>query len=982
MNTLFQYVLTASFHGSIVILAVLLLRLLLGKAAPKKYLCYLWVLAGLRLLMPFDIQSQFSLQPQLPQNAIVRWEQPASMFQPEQTDAAEQPDMPDLSASALKTDLWDHQEQEAPTEPAAPPVEREAPVSRTAKTSWSAALLPMVWAAVAVSFFLYNLYCYFTLRKKVLGARKIPGGWEADNIETAFILGFVKPQIYIPTKTPTQDRNYILAHERTHLDKGDHWIKMLGFLTLAIHWFNPLVWLAYALLCKDIEMACDERVVQFMELQERKEYSTALLNCSSHHVLHAASPVAFGEVNVKNRIQSILSYRNPSFWAGLLSVMAVAFVTVCLVTNPINSGSGLFQHSGEFTEATQPPMEENPDWGLRIFTDATSCTSTTVYYKGDPAYASETMPITVSGEIPRTLDVWNGKAWEPLTPKVDPLPVNTDHAYSLRIFMEEGFYNRETIDWQESYGKLSEGDYRISLPVYRGEEMQTHYAWFHIYANALTGDEAEAFARVEAALYRLSHSQHYFATISESSSQGALLPTATIRVDGSSAQIDYYTGEYCYSSLPCDPSNNRVATWLDAFHAGENTHISFSGKDGKYKGNEICFTSSWVDLSGKVYHKTHTYVLDEMDQIISISLLTQSAGEDGVITQSLRTVAVEYSGNYAFDIDATPEAPDEAMENSPWDLYFAIDPHTLTPSGCHVDFHLGYDHIGLTNFTTDGSYWLERYTPSSNQTKQWFPLLSQSDNPHWSEETYRVKNRSTDIEVDWTAYYGELSPGLYRMGKRFYDGNSSIPQYAQFQVYPAGAILGEGGQEAMDRISAAIEEVCSGNYCIKSTTYSDNPLYGGTTEYVFWKYGDICVADQNAYSGEGLRRGLPIRRGDEEDGRIDSSVNPHAFFNGWAKGLPWNQLNYRVYFPQGDSRISQKEISFTGDFFSRYSSLCHYSVFFDEAGKLQSIERRYQDYLGGTNASVLSVEQVPEEEIQAVIEEALEKEAQQPSNNT
>ncbi len=180
----------------------------------------------------------------------------------------------------------------------------------------------------------------------------------------------------------------------------------------------------------------------------------------------------------------------------------------------------------------------------------------------------------------------------------------------------------------------------------------------------------------------------------------------------------------------------------------------------------------------------------------------------------------------------------------------------------------------------------------------------------------------------------------------------------------------------MNRIYAAIEQICSGNYCVKSLYYSDNPLSKNVTEYIFWKYGDVCVTDSQVYESGNLGRGHPIRREDPEYEKYDCSLNPH-FFNGWARALPWDQPNYRIYFSQGDSLISEEEISFTGAFFSNYSSLHHFSVFFDETGALQSIERKYQNYLGRTSTSVLSIERVPEEEIRAVVEEALAKEAEQ-----
>ena len=213
MATFLQTVLMTSFHGSIVILAVLLLRLVLRKA-PKKFICLLWMLAGIRLLLPIPIESAYSLQPQSIQIAI-------------------------------PTNLR--------------------------------AVLAVIWIGLAIAIGAYSIGSYIHLRRKVLDAVKIPGGWESDRIETAFVLGFIKPKIYIPTGMSRETQKQILAHERTHLEKGDHWIKMIGFVALAVHWFNPLVWVSYILLCKDIEMACDERVVQFMELNERTAYSSAVL---------------------------------------------------------------------------------------------------------------------------------------------------------------------------------------------------------------------------------------------------------------------------------------------------------------------------------------------------------------------------------------------------------------------------------------------------------------------------------------------------------------------------------------------------------------------------------------------------------------------------------------------------------------------------------------------------------------------------------
>ena len=331
MEELFRNVLTASFHGSIVIVAVFLLRLALKKT-PKKFLCFLWLLAGLRLLMPFEIRSDLSLQPEvedIPYVAQIRQEEQVSqtplqpMAPPVIEPVTEVYATPDLVPEGYYDMIL---EEAVPEEPAEVIPEEPGPDLLS--------LIPWVWLGVACCFGVYILFSYVTLKLRVRDAIRIKGGWESDRIDTAFILGFIRPKIYIPMGLPLSVRKHILAHERTHLEKGDHWFKMIGFLALAVHWFNPLVWVAYILLCKDIEMACDERVVQFMDLEERKSYSAALLCCSTNKVHFAACPVAFGEVSVKERIKTVLSYKKPGFWISLLGVIAIVFVAVCLLTSP------------------------------------------------------------------------------------------------------------------------------------------------------------------------------------------------------------------------------------------------------------------------------------------------------------------------------------------------------------------------------------------------------------------------------------------------------------------------------------------------------------------------------------------------------------------------------------------------------------------------------------------------------------------------
>ena len=330
MSELFRNVLNASFQGSIVITAVLLLRLVLKKA-PKKYICLLWILAGLRLLMPFSIESKLSLQPQSEIMTEVQWQefrdygqllpQDAQMELPQEAPPEVVPGLPvDQPVTVL------------PEQPSADEILPQIEPEVGYQLNW-AMVLPALWLTGVCGMVLYSALSYLFLKQRIREAVRTEGRiWESEKIGTAFILGYFRPRIYLPTGLDGQQRQMILEHEKCHLRRLDHWTKLLGFITLAIHWFNPLVWLAYGMLCQEIEMACDEQVVEKMDLSQRKCYSAALLTFSTRG--HLACPVAFGEKPVKRRIRAVLNYRKPAFWLTLCAVVAIIFVAVSLLTSP------------------------------------------------------------------------------------------------------------------------------------------------------------------------------------------------------------------------------------------------------------------------------------------------------------------------------------------------------------------------------------------------------------------------------------------------------------------------------------------------------------------------------------------------------------------------------------------------------------------------------------------------------------------------
>ena len=329
MSELFRSVLNTSLQGSIVIAVVLLLRLVLGKA-PKRYICLLWILAGLRLLCPFTIESELSLQPEAQIVTQAEWEDLRDFGRILPADAPKDLGFVDTTAEA--------EPREAQI------AEPDVTGTVTYTPAW-AVLAPYLWLTGAGLLAACSLISYLKLKRRTREAVHLFGDvWERDGVDTAIILGFWRPKILLPTGIAPASRKFILEHESCHLKRGDHWVKLLGFLAVVLHWFNPLVWLAYALLCRDVEMACDECVVRNMDLEERKRYSAALLECSANRTHWASCMVAFGEVSVKQRIMKVLRYRKPAFWLSAVGVFAAVFVALCFLTDPageerIRSGS-------------------------------------------------------------------------------------------------------------------------------------------------------------------------------------------------------------------------------------------------------------------------------------------------------------------------------------------------------------------------------------------------------------------------------------------------------------------------------------------------------------------------------------------------------------------------------------------------------------------------------------------------------------------
>ena len=310
MNELFLKIINMSISASWLVLAVLILRFVLKKA-PKWINVLLWGIVAIRLICPFSFESPLSLIPSaetIPLNIGM--------------DST-----PTINSgiSAINN--------------AVNPI-----ISQSNTPMAGASINPLqitigiyeyIWIFGMIALALYTAISYWRLHRKVDTAVRYKDNiFQSENVSFPFVLGIIKPRIYLPFKMNGQDLEHVVAHEHAHIRRKDHWWKPFGFLLLTIHWFNPLMWMAYVLLCRDIELACDEKVIKELGNEQRGDYTQALVACSVNRRMIAACPLAFGEVSVKERVKYVMNYKKPAFWVIIISVIVCVGVAVCFLTNP------------------------------------------------------------------------------------------------------------------------------------------------------------------------------------------------------------------------------------------------------------------------------------------------------------------------------------------------------------------------------------------------------------------------------------------------------------------------------------------------------------------------------------------------------------------------------------------------------------------------------------------------------------------------
>ena len=307
MTDLFLKLLNMSISASWLALAIMLIRLVFRKM-PRWTTCLLWAILALRLICPINFESALSLIPSaevIPRNIAVS-QTPAIHSGIPAVNSVVNPMFVEAKPAAGFT--------------------MNAIISQGAK----------IWLIGVAIMLIYSIITYLKLYRLVRVSLHRDGNvYICDDVKSPFLLGFFRPKIYIPSDIDETSVEYVLLHEKAHMKRRDHWWKPFGFLLLCIYWYNPLIWLAYSMLCRDIELSCDEKVISHMDSAEKARYSAALAACSIHPKLITACPVAFGETGVKTRIKGILHYKKPALWLIITSFLICIIIAVCFLTNPL-----------------------------------------------------------------------------------------------------------------------------------------------------------------------------------------------------------------------------------------------------------------------------------------------------------------------------------------------------------------------------------------------------------------------------------------------------------------------------------------------------------------------------------------------------------------------------------------------------------------------------------------------------------------------
>ena len=773
MTSLFLDVLNTSFSATWVILAVAAARLALKKA-PRWMVCGLWALVAARLLIGSGITAPFSM---IPSTEVIP---PQSLYE----------QAPVIHSGV--TILGD----------AINPVYAESlrpmPGSSVNPLQIWTAVFANLWISGMAVMVIWAAVSWFRVRRQVRESIWDNGVYLCDRIESPFIFGLFRPKIYLPSDLSEYARSHVIAHEKAHLRRRDHWWKPLGFILLTINWFNPAMWVAYILLCRDIEMACDEKVVRDFSVEEKKAYSAALLRCSVNPRRITACPLAFGEVGVKQRVQSVLHYKKPAFWVILATLILAVVLGLGLLTSPAEKVSEIRYKGNLYVlqqqEVSFLPVEDECVGDLVSIlhntnehpTEDFQGTNLEEHLAGCPLYLEDDRLYLqkfdgtclafrrvqphgfLSRELERDLDVMvmaegaqtdgceslHGSQKTALRQLLEPLTTNIQFTPITERQAPDDFL---TIDYFTDGGvniifslRLS-GDDLWTLHFYDVELGENYWqfrsedltAWAQFYLRRAVAHDPIFNGKPQSISYR--SAEYKDLTMTLGAPDGWSSPRAL--------PDPLPEGRF---GLRCRPADSEQ--WMDiTFHDTEDTLYYY------YPGIQSEPITLPSGATGTLYHpgdpaRWSMISLDTTQGQLHITTPDTYYAETDWTAENYRMARaiVETISIYNQDSSLLALPAPSARES---DLGISMHLEDLTSTGATLVC------------TQDGSLWHEILTGSSWFLQEyrdgiWVDLLP--EDTVWTTEAYSIPiGESRSFHIDWGELTGELSPGRYRIVKSF-----------------------------------------------------------------------------------------------------------------------------------------------------------------------------------------------------------------------
>lgn len=757
MDGLFLSILRMHKTAAVVILAVLIVRLLLRKA-PKKWSYGLWSVVGFRLVCPVSFSSSISLFNLSPQ--VLQAPQPGGPY--EMTGPVQVYPTPDIPMSVFSYS----EEAHVPIRAAAvDPLEL-----------WIR-LGTIVWLMGLLAILVYGIISYVKLKRTLNTAVRLDGRvWQSDQICTPFILGFLRPKIYLPFGLEPDVQRIVLAHERFHLKHLDHWVKPFSFLLLAVHWFDPLVWLAFQLMGKDMEMRTDEAVLS-TEANIRKAYSASLLSFAVKHKFPAPSPLAFGESGVKSRIKNVLNWQAPKLWLSIFSIILCTLVILACAANEKNSEEdekiwalpptveiGDYQYrSAAGPEQTLPPGYT----AAGVITKEQAGTSSIL---GRPYYTNP--------NIPDLIFVYQ-ECGTPISD--DTIDTNLRQmAYVGWTLVDSRF--REIGYYEAHRDLIYSGEYKTKAESLREQIFDTNQDQWAIKPHLLY--KGMTFYETDDHLGSLPAGYYSMGTVTSEMSQHESMTGFEFFVNSPEPSTIYV---YAPANRNGESENTSYRQWLYYTYSNESFSAMFSPICTVQVGDIISSARYYPDGFDFDYDGWYGSTPEIQDSYTitftpSWDCETLTVGEDyytrsGFIRRSTYELSPNAEGSFTLEVQpADPNYGEHAwyfipygemgkfvervnfQRTDPWGLYTSVHDVTTTSATLSFNRKNAAEHGQLL---TGKAFWIER-----QEGDFWVPVDSQADQSTvWTGQAYDIPERGTIWKTDWAGLYGELPPGTYRICK-------------------------------------------------------------------------------------------------------------------------------------------------------------------------------------------------------------------------